>query len=86
MVVLLPITAPGDQVSLEAVTWGGRPAWRAVYRLDATAHPGEKALAQSWWLAPVGDGLLVLEAKGSLAAAEREQTALGELVAAVTFE
>lgn len=83
---LLPVTAPGDQVSLEAVTWSGRPAWRAVYRLDATAHPGERALAQTWWITPVGDGLLVLEAKGSGAAAAREETALAGLLDQVTFQ
>jgi len=83
---VLPITAPGDSVHLEALPWNGSPAWRATYQLDATAHPGERALAQVWWLAPVGDGLLVLCAKGSAAALAREQSAWDELVAAVRFE
>lgn len=82
---VLPVTAPGDEESVTAVTWSGAAAWRADYRLDPTAHPGETQLAQRLWLAPLKSGLVVLSAGGSREALERAAAELEALAATVGF-
>lgn len=57
---LLPALSVSDSQDVKVVTWGGAPAWRIDLALDPAAHPGTRDLAQRFYVAPVGNGFLVL--------------------------
>ncbi|MEO1236364.1 MAG: hypothetical protein AAFX76_06195 [Planctomycetota bacterium] len=56
----LPQTSLSDSVDVTAGTWGGVPAWRIDYLLDLAAHPGATRSSQLYWVAPCGDGYVVM--------------------------
>lgn len=59
---------PASAVDGRTVTveeWGGVQAWKGVFALDATAHPGLKELYQECFICPLQKGAAVLTLKAA---------------------